>query len=136
MGIQAIGTDAVGGIARSTASTVAGVAGNVTGGASGATGGAAGAGLLTLAAAGSAASAAGAIAVNPGMIVRDASGRAIGEVQGVRARANGLVDQVLVEAGNRVVALPADNFSVSGDALVSAMSRAEVRKESREQPSR
>ena len=43
---------------------------------------------------------------------------------------------MFIPAGNRVVALPADNFSVSGDALVSAMSRAEVRKEAREQPSR
>jgi hypothetical protein len=47
--------------------------------------------------------------------------------------ANGVVTQVLVDVGSRVAALPADNFSVSGDALVSAMSRAEVRKEAQQQ---
>jgi hypothetical protein len=67
------------------------------------------------------------------MIVRDSAGRAIGEVQSLRSTANGLVDSVIVEVGNRVAALPADNFSVSGDALVSAMSRAEVRREARDQ---
>jgi hypothetical protein len=51
----------------------------------------------------------------------------------VRATANGVVDTVFVEAGNLVAALPADNFSVSGDTLVSAMTRSEVRKEARDQ---
>ena len=65
----------------------------------------------------------------PGMVVRDGAGRAIGTVQQVRATANGAVDTVLVAAGDRVAALPADNFTVSGDALVSAMGRGEVRRE-------
>jgi hypothetical protein len=43
---------------------------------------------------------------------------------------------VLVEVGNRVAELPADNFSLSGDALVSAMSRGEVRREARSQDDR
>ena len=41
-------------------------------------------------------------------------------------------ESVLIGVGNRVAALPADNFSVSGETLVSAMSRAEVRKAARE----
>jgi hypothetical protein len=89
-----------------------------------------------IAAAGSAAAnAAGAISVSPGMIVRDSAGRAIGEVQNLRAAANGVVDTIFVEVGNRVAALPADNFSVSGETLVSAMSRSEVRKEAQDQAS-
>jgi hypothetical protein len=91
-------------------------------------------GFGTLAAAGSAAAnAAGAISVSPGMVVQDARGRTIGEVEELRTRANGVVDQVIVEVRDREVALPADNFSVSGDALVSAMSRSEVRKEAKRQ---
>lgn len=60
------------------------------------------------------------------MIVRDTSGRAIGTVNQVRGAANGAVDTVLVAVGDRVAALPADNFTVSGEALVSAMSRGEI----------
>jgi hypothetical protein len=134
VGVQAVGTDAVTGALNSTVGTAGNVAGSAMGsanGAAGATGsasGAANAGLGSLAAAGSAAAnAAGAISVSPGMIVRDTAGRAIGTVGQVRATANGAADTVMVEVGDQVAALPADNFSVSGDALVSAMSRGEVR---------
>jgi hypothetical protein len=54
-------------------------------------------------------------------------------VQRVRAAANGAVDSVLVVVGSRVAELPADNFSLSGDALVSAMARGEVRQEAQRQ---
>ena len=67
------------------------------------------------------------------MIVRDSAGRAIGRVQDLQATANGTVSTVLVAVGDRIAGLPADNFSVSGETLVSAMSRAEVRREAREQ---
>jgi len=67
------------------------------------------------------------------MIVRDSSGRAIGEVQQLRTTANGAIDSVIVEVGNRTATLPADNFTLSGDALVSAMTRGEVRREARAQ---
>lgn len=67
------------------------------------------------------------------MVVRDGAGRAIGEAEQLRTTANGAVDTVMVEVGNRVAALPGDNFTVSGDALVSAMSPGEVRKEAKEQ---
>lgn len=138
-GVDGVGTDDLAG----TVGGVVGVAGRATqaigtpslAGGGNATG--SGQGSTTfgpLAAAGSlAANAAGALTVEPGMIVRDTAGRAIGEVQQVKATARGVVDSVIVEVGDRLAALPADNFSVSGDALVSAMSRAEVRREAREQ---
>src|SRR3546814_4346580 len=108
--------------------SASGVAGGASGSASGGASGAANAGLGSLAAAGSAAAnTAGAVSVSPGMIVRDTAGRTIGTVNQVRAPANGAVDTVMIEVGDRVAALPADHFSVSGDALVSAMSRGEVR---------
>jgi hypothetical protein len=43
------------------------------------------------------------------------------------------VDAVVVAAGDGSAVLPADNFAVSGDALVSAMGRGEVRREARQQ---
>ena len=108
----------------------AGMAGGLNGAASGSVSGWSGFGGLALAGS-AAAAAAGSASVAPGMIVRDGAGRAIGEVQHLRAAANGVVDLVFVEVGNRVAALPADNFSVSGETLVSAMSRSEVRREAR-----
>jgi hypothetical protein len=127
IGIDAIGTDAV----RGTLGSIGGLGGGASGSASGSASGRFGIGSLALAGS-AAANAFGALGVAPGMIVRDTSGRVIGEVQNVRATANGIVDTVFVEVGNRLAALPADNFSVSGDTLVSAMSRAEVRKEARD----
>lgn len=145
IGVQAVGTDAVGGVVGSVTGTAQGAASgavnratalgnNVSASGQGTASGMANSAGGSLAAAGSAAAnAAGAIAVSPGMTVRDTSGRAIGEIQGLRATANGVVDTVLVEVGNRVAALPADNFSLSGQTLVSAMSRADVRREARDQ---
>jgi hypothetical protein len=87
-----------------------------------------------LAATGSAAAnLAGSFDVSPGMVVEDARGRTIGTVQSVRTTANGVVDTVLVEVGNRTAALPAANFSGSGNALVSAMGKGEVKDEAKSQ---
>jgi hypothetical protein len=145
-GIDAIGTDAVRGTVGGAVNTVTGAAGGLSvpalgstsasgsGSGSGSGQASGGFGLGNLVAAGSAAAnGAGAVAVEPGMVVRDSSGRAIGEVQTLRTTANGTVDAVVVEVGNRLATLPADNFTVSGDALVSAMSRGEVRREAQSQ---
>lgn len=148
IGFQAIGTDGIGGAvngalnaAGSAAASLNGAGGGVLGSSPGGNSssndlangsGSFGSGLL--AAAGSAAAnAAGAFAVTRGMVVDDARGRAIGRVEEVRAAANGAVDTVIIQIRDREVALPAGNFSVSGDGLVSAMSRAEVRKEAARQ---
>jgi hypothetical protein len=122
------------GTARGAIGGAANGAGGLAGSAAGSAAGTAGGAQGSLAAAGSAAAnAAGSVSVAPGMIVRDGAGRAIGEVQNLRTTANGAVDMVMVAVGDRVTALPADNFTVDGGALVSAMSRGEVRKEAREQ---
>lgn len=82
----------------------------------------------TLALAGSAAaSGTGAFPVSPGMAVTDAKGRPIGTVQSVRTSGTGAVQQVLVRVKDKTATLPAANFTGSGDALVSAMGRSEVR---------
>lgn len=67
-----------------------------------------------------------AASVEPGTIVRDTRGRMVGTVQAVRTTAKGAVDNVLVRVGDRVASLPAANFGVTGDVLVSGMTRAEV----------
>ncbi|HEY5710365.1 MAG TPA: hypothetical protein VIT38_00600 [Allosphingosinicella sp.] len=74
-----------------------------------------------------------AASVEPGTIVTDASGRAIGTVQTVRASARGAIDNVVVRVGNRMASLPVANFGVSGDVLVSGMTRAELVRASRQQ---
>jgi hypothetical protein len=148
-GIDAVGTDVARGAAEGALRTVTGAAGSLSvptlggvGGGGNASGSGSGSGeasggfggLGSLAAAGSAAAnAAGTFAVGPGMIVRDGSGRAVGEVQTLRTTASGMVDAVVVEVGNRLATLPADNFTVSGETLVSAMSRGEVRREAQAQ---
>ena len=71
--------------------------------------------------------------VEPGTIVTDAHGRAIGTVQAVRNTAAGAVQNVVVRVGNRLASLPAANFGVSGDVLVSGMTRAELVRASRQQ---
>lgn len=141
---QAIGTDAVRGVAQGAVGQARGIAGQaqgLAGGAASAGGSAAGnaqamfqGSLGQLAASGSAAAqAAGSFAVAPGMIVEDARGRAIGEVTSLRSTANGTVSSVVMAVGDRQVALPADNFSASGEGLVSAMGRGAVRSEARRQ---
>lgn len=103
--------------------------GSASGGGSGSLsaldGAASGAGNLALA--GSGAANAGAFPVNPGMIVTDAKGRAIGTVQSVRSTARGTVQRVLVKVGDKTANLPASNFSGSGNVLVSAMGKGDVK---------
>jgi hypothetical protein len=82
-----------------------------------------------------AANAAGTFDVSPGMAIEDARGRTIGEVQSVRTTANGMVDSVIVEVGNRTASLPAANFSGSGDVLVSALSKGELKQQANDQSS-
>jgi hypothetical protein len=59
----------------------------------------------------------------------------VGRVQSVRRTATGAVESVAVQVGDRVATLPAANFGVTGDVLVSAMGRGEVRRAAqRQQP--
>lgn len=152
-----IGTDAV----RSTAGQVVGTARNTAGRARSVASGAAtnvvnstsGAGSLAGQAAGSssamamgdlgqlaasgstAANAGGMFAVAPGMPIQDAEGRIVGQVRSVRQSAAGVVQSVIVEAGNRTAELPAANFAGSGNVLVTGMSKGEINKASQAQSS-
>ncbi|MDR7102871.1 hypothetical protein [Croceicoccus sp. BE223] len=81
-----------------------------------------------LAAAGSAAAQAnGAIAVARGTPVSDPSGDTLGTVRQVVSDARGQLEQVLVDVDGMSALLPADNFSASGNVLISAMSEGEIR---------
>lgn len=96
--------------------------------------GASSGGLGQLASAGSAAAnGAGMFAIEPGMPVEDPRGRVIGYVQQVNQTKQGVVQAVTVEIGNRVATLPATNFSGSGDALVTGMSKGELKSEAAKQ---
>ena len=139
---QVVGTTRyAAGRARSTAN---GVVSNVANSASGVGsfgGSAAGQGngmamgdLGQLAASGSAAANAGGMfTITPGMPIQDAKGRMIGQVQSVRSTGAGVVKSVIVEAGNRTAELPAANFAGSGDVLVTAMSKGELKKAAKAQ---
>lgn len=154
-GANLVGTDAV----RSTAGQVIGTARNTAGGARSAAigaatnvvsnassagslaGQAAGSGsamamgdLGQLAASGStAANAGGMFAIAPGMPIQDAKGRIVGHVRSVRQSGAGVVQSVIVEAGNRTAELPAANFAGSGDVLVTGMSKGEIKEVSQAQ---
>lgn len=81
-----------------------------------------------LAVAGSAAAnGAGSFAVAPDIPVTDVRSKVIGTVQSVRSTAGGKVNEVLVNVGNRTVTLPASNFSGSGNVLVSAMGKNDIK---------
>ncbi|MFC0307399.1 hypothetical protein ACFFIH_23915, partial [Rhizorhabdus histidinilytica] len=106
--------------------------GSATG--SGNAAGTASGGLGQLALAGSAAAnAAGSFDVAPGMLVQDARGRVIGTVQDVRSTARGTVQSVVMQVGDATATLPAANFNGSGNVLVSAMGKGEVKKTAKEQ---
>ncbi|MEH6661549.1 MAG: hypothetical protein V7679_07880 [Parasphingorhabdus sp.] len=146
---QAIGTTRnAAGSARSAASgaasTATGTARNAVTGASAVgslAGSAAGSGsgmamgnLGQLAASGStAANANGMFAIAPGMPIQDPKGRVIGYVQDVRQSGSGVVNAVVVEAGNRTATLPAANFAGSGDVLVTGMSKGEIKQAAKQQ---
>ena len=73
-----------------------------------------------------------AASVEPGTVVRDLRGRVVGRVRAVQTAA-GRVRALAVEVGDRLVALPVANFRIAGDALVSAMTRADIRRQARQQ---
>jgi hypothetical protein len=122
---------------NNTASMASGV-GMVSGAAAG-NGSAMGQGMVSgglgqLAAAGStAANGAGMFAIEPGMPIEDPKGRVIGYVQQVKQTKQGVVQTVTVEVGNRVATLPAANFSASGNALVTNMTKGELKSEAANQ---
>jgi len=123
----------VGGVASSAASSASGV-GSFGGSAAGNGSAMAMGDLGQLAASGSeAANAGGMFAIAPGMLIQDAKGRMIGQVQSVRSTGAGVVKSVIVEAGNRTAELPAANFAGSGDVLVTAMSKGELKKAAKAQ---
>ena len=129
------------GSAKSAASGAASNAANRTSGLGSLNGSAAGSGngmamgdLGQLAASGStAANARGMFAVAPGMPIEDPKGRIVGYVQSVKQSGAGVVQSVIVESGNRTAELPAANFAGSGDVLVTAMTKGELKKASKSQ---
>lgn len=129
------------GVARSTASGAVSNVANRASNAGSLAGSAAGSGsamamgnLGQLAASGStAANAGGMFAVEPGMQVQDPKGRVLGHVQSVRQTGAGVVQSVIVEAGNRTSELPAANFAGSGNVLVTAMSKGDIKQASKAQ---
>nr|WHW29365.1 hypothetical protein [uncultured bacterium] len=124
-------TSAASGAATSAANRASGL-GSITGGAAG--NGMAMGNLGQLAASGSAAAnTRGMFAVAPGMPIEDLKGRVVGHVQSVRQSGAGVVQSVIVESGNRTAELPAANFAGSGDILVTAMSKGELKTASKEQ---
>ena len=112
---QGVGAGAAGGSA----------AGNGSGSGSGSAGGGelAGAGMLS-----GAGSLSKSVTVAPGTIVEDARGRTVGKIHEVRQAANGALDTVVVEVGDKLAALPASSLSVSGDVVTTTMTKGEVKK--------
>lgn len=125
------------GSARSAAGNAVGTAsgaGSIAGSGSGAASGMANGSLGQLVASGSAAAhGAGTFAIEPGMPIEDARGRTIGYVQSVKQTKQGVVQAVTVESGNRLATLPAANFSGSGEALVTGMTKGELTSAAKQQ---
>lgn len=122
------------GNATNTASGMGSLTGSATGNGSLMGQGIASSGLGQLAAAGSAAAnGAGMFAIEPGMTIQDLKGRVIGYVQQVQQTKQGVVQAVMVEVGDRVATLPAANFSGSGDALVTGMTKGELKSAAKDQ---
>ena len=80
-----------------------------------------------------AANGAGMFAIEPGMPIEDAKGRVIGYVQQIKQTKQGVVQAVTVEVGDRVATLPAAHFSGSGEALVTGMTKGELRSAAKDQ---
>jgi hypothetical protein len=156
--VRSLGQDGVGRArsvvdnVRSTAGSAAGSAGSATNnaasmasgigtlsGAAAGNGSAMGQGMASgglgqLAAAGSsAANGAGMFAIESGMPIEDPKGRVIGYVQQVKQTKQGVIQAVTVEVGDRVATLPAANFSGSGEALVTGMTKAELKSAANDQ---
>lgn len=149
-----VGTDDVRGFVRTTASTARGTAstatgrvrdtaerarsatGFVSGTASGSASamGSAASNLGNLALAGtSAAQAAGSFDLTPGMPVVNKDGRVIGTVDSIATDSRGRVRSVLVGVGERAARVPAANFTGSGNVLVSAMGKGDLKDMARAQ---
>ena len=134
---QLIGTDAVNGTARGTASTVGNVAtsaassarqrasgatgqvGSLAGSANGTASGAGviDSGMIALAGSG-AAQGEGAFGVAPGMPVQVPSGEQLGTVRKIVATRSGQVRQLIVETKNGLTTIPAGSLSASGNVLI------------------
>ena len=140
--------EVVRGTATSAAGSARSAAGNAAGTASGAgsiagNGSAMGGGMSDDMASGSlgqlvasgsfAASKSGNFAIEPGMPIEDAKGRTIGYVQSVKQTKQGVVEAVTVETGNRMATLPAASFSGEGDALVTGMTKGEMKSVAKQQ---
>ena len=67
------------------------------------------------------------------MAIQSAKGKTIGSVRNVETDAHGKVQSLLVEVDSRTAMLPADNFSVNGGALVSAMGSGQITKTAKQQ---
>ena len=63
----------------------------------------------------------------------DAKGHVIGTVSNVRSTAQGSVREVMVTVGKQTATLPAANFTGSGDVLVSAIGKGEVKNTAKQQ---
>lgn len=113
--------------ARNAVGRVGNPAGSIAGGgAMGSANGSAGNGVLALSGS-SAADAIGSFAVAPGMQVTDLRGRTIGTVRTLVTDARGRVQAVRMEVGKKLATVPAANFSGSGDVLISAASKGEIK---------
>lgn len=87
-----------------------------------------------MAAAGTATAAAeSAFTVTKGMSILSPEGDRIGKVTRVVANSQGQVQQLLVKVDGAKVMLPASNFSVTGNALVSAMGEGQIKQLSEQQ---
>jgi len=112
-------TNGLGGSASGSGSAAAG--GSMTGDGASGYGSAEGAGTISPAIGNPAA------ALEPGARVEDARGRLIGKLQQVNRNVRGRIESLDILVGRKVATLPAGNFSASGDVLVSAMSKGEVK---------
>ncbi len=119
-------TNAIGSVGSTTGSASGG------GSAGGTAGGTIGNGILALDGT-AAADALGSFAVAPGMDVTDLKGRTIGTVRNVVTGTRGRVQAVRMEIGRRLATVPAANFSGSGDVLVSAASKGEIKEMAEDQ---
>ncbi len=127
--VSSSGTNAIG-----SASGIGSVTGTAAGNGGAMGQGMADGGLGQLAAAGSAAAnGAGMFAIEPGMPIEDTKGRVVGYVQQVKQTKQGVVQAVTVEVGDRVATLPAANFSGSGEALVTGMTKGELKSAAKDQ---
>ncbi|KQM36596.1 hypothetical protein [Sphingomonas sp. Leaf10] len=134
--------DRVQGIAGAARDRAQGAVGAVQGGAGSLNGAASGSGTGSVRGGSASGSGEGALslmgsgaipALNPGSMVHDAKGEAIGRVQSVRRNAAGKVEAVTMAVGRRTATLPADNFGVQGDVLVSAMGEGQVQRAAKDQ---